>query len=279
MNLLSLISTLSIGLVAGYGLHAWAPWADVDRLEKPPAVLVVHERPAAVSAGHERPVTALVGLDYDKIMSDWEFATEAMTFLDGLDDNCPQTSTERVIAIVMAQDRYGLPPLAGFQIASYADRYSDALGLLTAHRLREAPAIHRERYEKVRKALSLLNEREGDYCGYVFGGTGAYRDRRVEHMQVEEFMSGWALRLVKSPAATNPDPRKSFSGLIGRLEADHQTLEKALKSDILREYRLEEGAKCRRKIMEAFVPLMEELKAWPPEVSDGLAPLILLSFR
>lgn len=279
MNLLSLTAVLGVGFVAGFGLHAWAPWADVDRLEKPPAVSVVHEPPAAVSAGSERPATALVGLDYDKIMSDQGFATEAMTFLDGLDDNCPQTSTERVIAIVMAQDRYGLPPLAGVQIASYADRYSDALGLLTAYRLREAPAIHRERYEKVRKALSLLNEREGYYCGYVFGGTGAYRDRRVEHMQVEEFMSGWALRLVKSPAATNPDPRKSFGALVSRLESDHQTLEKIFKDDVLREYRLEEGARCRREIMEAFARLMEELKAWPPEVSDGLAPLILQTFQ
>jgi len=259
MSLFSRSILLGVGFVAGYGLHAWAPWAD--------------ETP------RERTVAALAGLDYQDITSNQEFAGLATSFLDGLDGNCPPSPAEKVIAIVMAQDRYGLPYLAGYQISSYAHRYGDALGLLTTYRLKAAPARHPERYARLREALSLLNEREGEYCAAVFGGSGAYRDRRVEHIRVEDFISGQALRLASSPAGADADPRRSFRGLISRLESDQQFLAEGLKGDQLLEYRLKEGARCQREIMKTFGQVMEELQGWPPEVAEGLAPLILQTFQ
>lgn len=245
--------------VAGFLLHVWSPWA-----EGPPSV---------------RPGSPLAVMDYDKVVKDPELEQDAARFLVGLHSSYPATATELLLAIVMLRERYGEPSLAGYQISAYADRYGDAQALLTSHLLKEAAPQHRERYLRLRAILNELNQREGDYV-CVFGGSGCWRDRRMEHMEVEDMLSRWALRLAHEPDSTNPSPLHSFRKLKRRLAADREIVDKDFETDRDgRDFFQKQLVIPRGHVITAFNRLMEELKAWPPEVAEDLSPIILRTFQ
>lgn len=251
------------GFASGFLLHAWSPWA----AGKSPV----------------RQSTPLTEIDYVDVVRDPGLEQEAARFLSGMDTNYPASATEHLLAIVMLHERYGEPSLAGYQVGSYANRYIDAQALLTTHLLKGAPSAHRDRVARLRVILTDLNWSEAEYCA-VGGGTGAYRDRRIEHMVVEDMISRFALRLAKQPGSTNPDPRKSFRGLFQRLADDQAILRKEYVTGpdhdpIAEEYILPEKMIRRFPILAALGHLTDELKAWPPEVADELAPLILRTFQ
>lgn len=251
------------GFASGFLLHAWSPWAPF-------------KTPVRQSA-------PLAEIDYVDVVRDPGLEQEAARFLSGMDTNYPASATEHLLAIVMLHERYGEPNLGGYQISSYANRYIDAQALLTAHMLKGAPSAHRDRVARLRVILTELNWSEAEYCA-VGGGTGAYRDRRTEHMVVEDMISRWALRLAKQPGSTNPDPRKAFRDLFQRLADDQAILRKEYVTGpdpdpIAEEYILPEKMIRRFPILAALGHLTDELKAWPPEVAEELAPLILRTFQ
>ena len=251
------------GFTIGFLLHAWSPWG-------------AGKTPVRQSA-------PLAEIDYVDVVRDPELEQEAARFLSGMDTNYPASATEHLLAIVMLHERYGEPSLAGYQVGSYANRYIDAQALLTAHLLKRAPSAHRDRVARLRVILAELNLSEAAYCA-VGGGTGAYRDRRTEHMVVEDMVSRWALRLAQQPGPTNPDPRKSFRGLFQRLADDQAILRKEYATGpdpdpVYVEYILPEKMIRRFPILAALGHLTDELKAWPPEVAEELAPLILRTFQ
>lgn len=254
-----------VGLfVAGFLLHAWSPWAE--------------------GQSSVRPGSPLAVMDYEsfgKVITDPEFEEEAARFLVELDSNYPGTATELLLAIVMLHERYGEPYLAGCQISAYADRYGDAQAMLTAHLLKDAPAHHRERFLRLRAILNELNRSEAEYeCVYCRGGSGCYRERREENVQVEDTLSRWALRLVHEPDSVNPAPRSSFLKLQHRLAADKELVDEAYESDRDdRDFVQKELVIPRGRLITAFNRLIEELKAWPPEVAEDLSPLILRTFQ
>ena len=252
-----------VGLfVAGFLLHAWSPWA-----EGQPSV---------------RPGSPLAVMDYEsygKVIRDPELEQEAARFLVGLHSNYPATATELLLAIVMLHELYGEPYLAGNQISAYADRYGDAQALLTSHLLKDAPQ-HRERYLRLRAILDELNQSEGEYyCVYCGGGSDCYRVRREEHLQVEDTLSRWALRLTHRPDSVNPAPGRSFRKLQQHLASSSEAVAKELASDPDRAWIRERLIIPRGHVMTAFNRLIEELKAWPPEVAEDLSPLILRTFQ
>jgi hypothetical protein len=262
---MSLLYRLGLGVglfAAGFLLHAWSPWT-----KGVPTV---------------RPGSPLAVMDYEsyvKVVSDPELEQEAARFLVGLDRNYPGTATELMLGIVMLHQQYGEPHLFGYQISSYADRYGDAQALLTSHLLKDAPAQHRDRYLRLRAILNELNQREGDYV-CVFGGTGCWRDRRMEHLEVEDMLSRWALRLAHEPGSTNLSPLRSFSKLQHRLSADKEFVDKEFETDRDdRDFFQKQLVIPRGHVITAFNRLIEELKAWPPEVADELSPLILRTFQ
>lgn len=259
---MTLIYRLGLGLglfVAGFALHAWSPWSK--------------------AAPSVRSGSPLAMMDYKMVAEDPELEQEAARFLVGLDSNYPASATELLLAIVMLHERYGVPNLGGYQISTYADRYGDAQALLTSHLLKNATPQHRERYLRLRAILDELNQREGDYrC--VFAGSGCWRDRRMEHLEVEDVASRWALRLAREPGSTNPSPLSSFRKLQSRLAADKEIVDKEFETDRDdRDYFQKKLIIPRGRVITAFNRLIEELKTWPPEVAEELSPLILVTFQ
>jgi hypothetical protein len=263
MSLLYRLATCVGLFVAGFLLNAWSPWA-----EGQPSV---------------RPGSPLAVMDYEsygKVIRDPELEEEAARFLVELDSNYPGTATELLLAIVMLHELYGEPYLAGCQISAYADRYGDAQAILTAHLLKDAPSQHRERFLRLRAILNELNRSEAEYdCIYCAGGSGCYRDRREEHLQVEDTLSRWALRLTHQPDSFNPDPVRSFRKLQQYLASSSEAVDKELASDPDRAWIREPLIIPRGHVITAFNRLIEELKAWPPEVAEDLSPLILRTFQ
>ena len=251
------------GFASGFLLHAWSPWA-------------AGKTPVRKSA-------PLAEMHYADVARDPGLEQKAARFLSGMDTNYPASATEHLLAIVMLHERYGEPHLSGYQVESYANRYIDAQVLLTAHLLQGAPSVHRDRVARLRVILTELNWSEAEYCA-VGGGTGAYRDRRTEHMVVEDMVSRWALRLAQQPDSTNSDPRKSFRSLFQRLADDQAILRKEYVTGpdpdpLAEEYILPEKMIRRLPILAALGHLTDELKAWPPAVAEELAPLILRTFQ
>jgi len=253
------LAFLCIGLVVGGLLQAWL-WSGRTK-------------------DSVRPPGPLEALDYGDLLRDPKFGAKAADFLLTLDDNCPETPAERVLAVALLQQRYGAPGLAGYQISSHAIRYHGAQSLITDHLIQDAPAEHRARVERLRKILRQLVEAEGDYCGWVLGGTGAYRDRTMEHNLVEEAVSRWALRLAKEPGARNPDAPGVFMKLRQRLDADQESLRRLYKGDELGPMKLRNALQYRPRILSQLAALANELKGWPPEVAEELEPLILQTFQ
>ena len=263
---MSLFYRLGLGLglfAAGFLLHVWSPWV---------------EGAPRVRAGS--PLAVMDYESYGKAIRDPELEQEAARFLVGLPSNYPATATELLLAIVMLHERFGEPYLSGYQISAYADRYGDAQAMLTEHLLKDAPARHRERYLRLRAILNELNRSEAEYeCVYCCGGTGCYRGRREEHLQVEDALSSWALRLANEPDSVNPAPVRSFRKLQQHLASSSEAVAMEIKSDPDRAWIQELLIIPRGHVITAFNRLMEELKAWPPEVAEAISPLILRTFQ
>ncbi len=253
------IGFLCLGLVAGVLLHAW-----------------ITAEPAKVPVTMPGPLEAL---NYNDLLLDQEFNTRASGFLLDQDENCPETPAERIVSLVLLHQRNPSPSLAGFQIASYATRYHGAQALLTDHLIKDSPASHRARVERLRRILRELVEAEAEYCGNVFGGSGSYRDRMMEHNRVEDAVSRWALRLAKEPGQRNPDADAPFVKLRLRLAADHEKLRREYDGDIMGDYRLKSAAQRRPIVIVKLRALTEELNGWPPEVAEELAPMVLQTFQ
>ncbi len=253
------IGFLCLGLVAGCLLHAW-----------------ISAEPAKASAAMPGPLEAL---NYAELLSDQEFNTRATTFLDEQDENCPETPAERVVSLVLLHQRNPAPSLAGFQITSYATRYHGAQALLTDYLIKDSPAAHRARVERLRRILRELVTAEGEYAMNVYVGSGSYRDRMMEHNRVEDAVSRWALRLAKEPGERNPDADSLFVKLRQHLAADHENLRRLFQEHELVDSRLQGAAQCRPIVIVKLRALTEELKGWPPEVAEELAPMVLQTFQ
>lgn len=253
------IGFLCLGLVAGCLLHAW-----------------ISAEPAKASAAMPGPLEAL---NYAELLSDQEFNTRATTFLDEQDENCPETPAERVVSLVLLHQRNPAPSLAGFQITSYATRYHGAQALLTDYLIKDSPAAHRARVERLRRILRELVTAEGEYAMNVYVGSGSYRDRMMEHNRVEDAVSRWALRLAKEPGERNPDADSLFVKLRQHLAADHENLRRLFQEHELVDSRLQGAAQYRPIVIVKLRALTEELKGWPPEVAEELAPMVLQTFQ
>ncbi len=221
----------------------------------------------------------LEALNYAELLSDQEFNTRATTFLDEQDENCPETPAERVVSLVLLHQRNPAPSLAGFQITSYATRYHGAQALLTDYLIKDSPAAHRARVERLRRILRELVTAEGEYAMNVYVGSGSYRDRMMEHNRVEDAVSRWALRLAKEPGERNPDADSLFVKLRQHLAADHENLRRLFQEHELVDSRLQGAAQCRPIVIVKLRALTEELKGWPPEVAEELAPMVLQTFQ
>jgi hypothetical protein len=253
------IGFLCLGLVAGCLLHAW-----------------ISAEPAKASAAMPGPLEAL---NYAELLSDQEFNTRATNFLDDQDENCPETPAERVVSLVLLHQRNPSPSLAGVQMTSYATRYHGAQALLADYVIKGAPQAHRTRVNRLRRILGELVTAEAEYCANVFGGSGSYRERMMEHNRVEDVVSRWALRLAKESGQRNPDADSLFVKLRHRLADDQEKLRREYDGDILGDSRLKNAAQRRPIIIVKLRALTEELKGWPPEVAEELAPMVLQTFQ
>ncbi len=250
---------LCTGLVAGGLLHAW-----------------ISGEPAKPFQSMSGP---LESLNYYELLTDKEFNTHAANFLLEQDENCPETPAERVVSLVLLHQRNPDPDLSGVQVTSYATRYHGAQALLTDHLIKDSPAAHQARVGRLRRILRNLVEAEAEYCANVFAGSGSYRDRMMEHNRVEDTAARWALRLAKETGQRNPDADTSFVKLRQRLAADQEILGSQYDDQVIGELRLQNAAERRPLVVLKLRALTEELKNWPPEVTEELAPLILKTFQ
>jgi len=101
----------------------------------------------------------------------------------------------------------------------------------------------------------------------------------MEHNRVEDAVSRWALRLAKEPSHRNPDVDSLFVKLRQRLAADQEKLRREYDGDILGDSRLKNAAQRRPIIIIKLRELTEELKGWPPELAEELAPMVLQTFQ
>jgi hypothetical protein len=253
------IGFLCLGLVAGCLLHAW-----------------ISAEPAKAFAAMPGPLEVL---NYAELLSDQEFNTRATNFLDDQDENCPETPAERVVSLVLLHQRNPSPSLAGVQMTSYATRYHGAQALLADYVIKGAPQAHRTRVDRLRRILGELVTAEAEYCVNVFGGSGSYRERMMEHNRVEDAVSRWALRLAKESGQRNPDADSLFVKLRHRLADDQEKLRREYDGDILGDSRLKNAAQRRPIIIIKLRELTEELKGWPPELAEELAPMVLQTFQ
>ena len=253
------IGFLCLGLVAGCLLHAW-----------------ISAEPAKASAAMPGPLELL---NFDELLNDQEFKARADDFLREYDEDRPGSSTERVVSLVMLHQRNPEPSLGGYQITHYAMRYHGAQALLADYAIKGAPPAHRARVERLRRILRELVAAEANYCADVFGGSGSYRDRMMEHNRVEDAVSRWALHLAKEPGQRNPDADSLFVKLRHRLDIDHAMLRDEFRDYALKDVYLKIAAERRPIVIVKLRALTEELKGWPPEVAEELAPLVLQTFQ
>jgi len=253
------IGVLFSGLVAGCLLHAW-----------------ISAEPAKASAAMPGPLEVL---NYSELLNDQEFNTRANDFLLDYDEDRPGSPAERVVSLVMLHQRNPEPSLGGYQITHYAMRYHGAQALLADYAIKGAPPAHRARVERLRRILRELVAAEANYCADVFGGSGSYRDRMMEHNRVEDAVSRWALRLAKEPGARNPDAPGVFMKLRQRLDADQESLRRLYKGHELGPTKLRNALQYRPRILSQLAALANELKGWPPELAEELEPLILQTFQ
>jgi hypothetical protein len=101
----------------------------------------------------------------------------------------------------------------------------------------------------------------------------------MEHNRVEDAVSRWALRLAKEPGERNPDADSLFVKLRQHLAADHENLRRLFQEHELVDSRLQGAAQCRPIVIVKLRALTEELKGWPPEVAEELAPMVLQTFQ
>jgi hypothetical protein len=259
MSAVKNISLLSLGLIAGGLLHAW-----------------IAAEPAKASAAMPGPLEVL---NYDELLNDQEFKARADDFLREYDEDRPGSSMERVVSLVMLHQRNPEPSLGGYQITHYAMRYHGAQALLTDYAIKGAPQAHRARVERLRRILRELVAAEANYYADVFGGSGSYRERMMEHNRVEDAVSRWALRLAKEPGQRNPEADSLFVKLRHRLDVDQAILRDEFQDYALKDVYLKIAAERRPIVIVKLRALTEELKGWPPEVAEELAPMILQTFQ
>jgi hypothetical protein len=253
------IGFLCLGLVVGCLFHAW-----------------ISAEPAKASAAMPGPLEVL---NFDELLNDQEFKARADDFLREYDEDRPGSSTERVVSLVMLHQRNPEPSLGGYEISHYAMRYHGAQALLADYAIKGAPKAHRIRVERLRGILRELVTAEANYCANVFGGSGSYRDRMMEHNRVEDAVSRWALRLAKEPSQRNPDADSLFVKLRQRLAADQDILRHEFQDYALKDVYLKIAAERRPIVIVKLRALTEELKGWPPEAAEELAPLVLQTFQ
>ncbi len=253
------IGFLCLGLVAGCLLHAW-----------------ISAEPAKAFSAMPGPLEVL---NFDELLNDQEFKARADDFLREYDEDRPGSSSERVVSLVMLHQRNPEPFLGGYEIRHYAMRYHGAQALLTDYAIKGAPQAHRARVERLRRILRELVAAEANYCADVFGGSGSYRDRMMEHNRVEDAVSRWALRLAKEPDQRNPDADSLFVKLRHRLDIDQAILRDEFRDYALKDVYLKIAAERRPIVIVKLRALTEELKGWPPEVAEELAPLVLQTFQ
>ena len=250
---------LCLGLVVGCIFHAW-----------------ISAEPAKASAAMPGPLEVL---NFDELLNDQEFKARADEFLRDYDEDRPGSPAERVVSLVMLHQRNSQPSLGGYQITHYAMRYHGAQALLTDYAIKGAPPAHRARVERLRRILRELVAAEANYCADVFGGSGSYRDRMMEHNRVEDAVSRWALRLAKEPGQRNQDVDSLFVKLRQRLAADQDILRHEFQDYALKDVYLKIAAERRPIVIVKLRALTEELKGWPPEAAEELAPMVLQTFQ
>jgi len=252
-----LLFLLLLAFLGGFLLNVWSPWSASQTASCPNPILEAFGRESA--------------------FSDLELERKAAAFIANLDKNYPATATESLFAMVMLHDRYGQPSLAGYQITSYNQRYIDALAILTTHLIKDSPPAHRERFARLRAALSELNEADIAYGCVIGPGSGCVRDRMTNYVPVEDAVARWALHLATRPPGANPDPRRSFRKIYERLANDHEALRERLgPPDEVVNHILAKAAENRPAIVLALDKVCKELKGWPPEVAEELSTLVLL---
>lgn len=271
------------GFAAGFGLHAWSPWdsAEADILQSAPLVELTQREVANDKKFKEYTAGSRSIIDfkrgYDALISDKDFEKEAARFLAEQAPEFPVTATESLLAVVILHDRYGAHrALAGCETAAYADRYIYAEAMLTDQLLKDSPIEHRIRVTALRRALDELNQREAGYACSTQSSSGCGRDRRIEHMKVVDALSRWAFRLASQPGPANPESLKALKRSYLALADAEVSLKKEYAS---RPDYLEMVLKRRLGVLEALDNLSSELKGWPPEVAEDLAPLVLRTFQ
>ena len=185
---------------------------------------------------------------------------------------------EHLHAIVQLEEQfpYDTRDIAGCDIAYYADRFIGARHFLTSHLLRGASAEHQDKVRRLHGLLERINAAESVYQSDFVGGTGAHRDRRVEHMKVEKALSKWALRLASGKHPANLTAAANFKALrdkLGQNDEDHGHLY----PDQVEDFR--KGTRAQRdQLIRLLDELALELTTWPPEASKEFANLILRTF-
>ena len=257
---LSLLLVFAAGLALGPSV--------ADRFSRP--------EPQEVPMGHDPVYSGITTQEGVHEANDEVFNRRATTFLSERGNSL--TPVEHLLAIVQFEERYPYDtrPVSGCDISFYCDRFIGARHLLTSHLLAKSPEVHRAKFQRLHDLLERINAAERDYQTSFVGGTGAYRDRRVEHMEVEKALSRWALRLAAGPHAAHPEAAVSFKALrdkLGQNDEDHGHLY----PDQVEGYR--KGTRAQRdNLIGLLDELALELTTWPPEASQDLAALILRTF-
>lgn len=203
-------------------------------------------------------------------------ASQAAQLLSAHDGLYSLSPAEQIHAIILLEELapFEKRDIPGFEISAYADRYISALHLQTSHLLRKADPARQANYQRLHEALDQLNLAEVNFESEFVGGTGASRDRRVEHMDVAKALSKWALRITEGTHPTNPSPGESLKALRAKLA---QPVE--LDADIILPDRLAATQQNTRAARATMIKLLDqvavELANWPPETAEDLAPLLL----
>ena len=268
-TLVTILSTLCLTALFCYGALWFA-----DR-EKPEVRLIV-------SAPERKPSA----WDAKMLSDDGPYGTSGMAKMSesadecfaALDSNVPFDNTnEALIAIVALHERFGPHYLHGYQIGSYAFRYSSAKAAITDHLLRSSPAAHRERVKNIRRTLRRLMDAEIEFATYLNTGNGVARDIAMEWCEVERVFSEWAVRTADGsgvPRAGSPNP---FQSHIEDIRKDDQgRYVRFDPGEHLKEGRLVTQANG-EAIIRILNQLADELSAWPPEAAEELSGLILKS--
>jgi len=210
-------------------------------------------------------------LDFDE-----PFTTQAIQLLSSHDGLYSLSPAEQVYSIILLQEHapFDKRNIPGFEISTYADRYIRALHLQTSHLLHKADPARQANYQRLHAALDQLNLAEANFESEYIGGTGSYRNRRVEHMDIAKALSKWALRLAEGTHPTNPKPGESLKALRTKLAQPFE-----LEADIIPPERLAATQQNTRAARDSMIRLLDqvavELANWPPETAEDLAPLLL----